>query len=197
MKSDFIEFIGNARQRKNVKFRNQLSIFIVCLILSLFIWVLVRLSKDYYYALEYHLSYTNIPVNYKLIGYSDSTLTVKVKVQGFDFITERFIVPHERKYEISLRNIRLRNSETNARGYLLTNHIGKDIVAQSSFTSDVFFVIPDTLFFEFEKLTISPISRQTNLPLLILPDKGKDSLLRNPDSVKNKSNPVRTQQNKP
>ena len=68
MKSDFLEFIGNARQRRSEKFRNQLYIFLVCLVLSVFIWALVRLSKDYYYSIEYSLNYTQIPGNLKLTG---------------------------------------------------------------------------------------------------------------------------------
>ena len=71
MKSDFLEFIGNARQRRSEKLRNQLPVFIVCLVLSVLIWALVRLSKDYYYSVEYRLNWTQVPGNLKLAGYSD------------------------------------------------------------------------------------------------------------------------------
>jgi hypothetical protein len=159
LKPDLFEFIDNARQRRSAKFRNQLTIFIICLVLSLFIWILVRLSKDYYYSLDYHLTYTNLPSHLKLTGISDSVIIVKIKVQGFDFITERFLTTREQKYDVSLKNLHMRYTENKARGYLMTNRIGKEIVEQSSFTSDVFFVIPDTLFFDFEKPEQLPVSR--------------------------------------
>ena len=159
MKPDLFEFIDNARQRRSAKFRNQLTIFIICLVLSLFIWILVRLSKDYYYSLDYHLTYTNLPSHLKLTGISDSVIIVKIKVQGFDFITERFLTTREQKYDVSLKNLHMRYTENKARGYLMTNRIGKEIVEQSSFTSDVFFVIPDTLFFDFEKPEQLSVSR--------------------------------------
>ncbi|MCK9422437.1 MAG: hypothetical protein M0Q38_07555 [Bacteroidales bacterium] len=198
MKPDFIEFIGNARQRKSGKFRNQLSIFIVCLILSVFIWTLVRLSKDYFYAMEYRLTYSNIPANFRLSSYSDSTLTVKIRVQGFDFITERFIVPHERQFDVSLRNIRIHTTDNvHAWGYLLTNRIGKDIVAQSSFTSDVFFVTPDTLYFEFERSIIKPVIKRPVFDILVLPRREKESLARHPDSLKKIANPSHNLLKKP
>jgi len=151
MKFDFLEFIGNARHRNSDKFRNQLSVLLVCLILSIFIWALVRLSKDYYYPVEYHLHYRHIPPNLKLIACSDSTIDLKIRIQGFDFFSEQFIVKQHREYEVSLRNVRTRMHGDHTVGYLLTNRLGKEIISQTNFPSEFFFVSPDTLFFEFER----------------------------------------------
>ncbi|MFZ4520388.1 MAG: hypothetical protein ACOYNC_01710 [Bacteroidales bacterium] len=183
MKSDFLEFIGNARQRRSRKFRNQLYIFVICMVLSVFIWALVRLSKDYYYSIEYHLVYRQVPSNLKIISSSDSTIFLRIKIQGFEFFSEQFIIRQYREYEVSLRNIRLRYLGERTMGYLLTNRIGKEIVSQSNFPSDVYFVSPDTLFFEFAKQ-----SSKKSLPLGT-PDASRkeessnDSLLRTNDSM--------------
>jgi len=147
----FLELIGNARQRKNEKFRNQLSIFIVCLVISVFFWALVRLSKDYYYTLNYHLKYTQIPGNFRLIKSSDSILTIKVRVQGFDFFSEEFLFRKTYHFDISLRNIKVKFRDSHYYGIMLTESIGKEITSESNFTSDVFSIRPDTLFFEFER----------------------------------------------
>ena len=80
MKSDFFEFIGNAGKRRNEKFRVQLWIFLVCLALSIFFWVLVRLSKEYYYSVDYRLNFINSPPHLKLVGCSDSSITLKMKI---------------------------------------------------------------------------------------------------------------------
>ena len=151
MKSDFIEFIGNARQRRSEKFRNQLYIFAVCLVLSVFFWALVRLSKNYYYSIGYRLTYTQIPINLKLVGRSDSTLNIKIKVQGFELFSEHFLLKRDREFEVSLQNVRVRYNGDHIWGYLLTNRIGKEIISQTNFPGEDYFVSPDTLFFEFEK----------------------------------------------
>lgn len=151
MRPKFLEFIGNARQRKSEKFRYQLSIFIVCLVISVFLWTLVRLSKDYYYNLNYHLKYTQVPWNYRLIKSSDSILTVKVRVQGFDFFSESFLLRKIRYYDISLKNIRIRSRDLRYYGIILTENIGKEIVSETNFNNDVYSIHPDTLYFEFEK----------------------------------------------
>jgi hypothetical protein len=182
MKSDFLEFIGNARQRRSEKFRNQLYIFLVCLVLSIFIWALVRLSKDYYYSIEYHLTYTKVPANLRILSCSDSNIYLKIKIQGFDFFSEQFILKQYREQEVSLRNIRLRYLGEHTLGYLLTNRIGKEIISQTNFPSEVYFVSPDTLFFEFEKQTARRGAANAVPDAIRTEAGGRDTLLHRADS---------------
>jgi hypothetical protein len=183
MKSDFLEFIGNARQRRTQKFRNQLYVFLICLLLSVFIWALVRLSRDYYYSVEYHLRYTQAPSNLRMIAASDSTLTLRIKIQGFEFFSEQFIIRQYREYEVSLRNIRLQYLGEHTLGYLLTNHIGKEIITQTNFPSDVYFVSPDTLFFEFVKQAGKKAYLKTTPDAIRMEVAGRDTIIRRTDSV--------------
>ena len=193
MKSVFFEFIGNARERRSAKFRNQLSIFVVCLVLSIFIWALVRLSKDYYYSIEYHLHFTELPSNLRMIAISDSTINLRIKIQGFEFFSEQFILKQYREYDVSMRNVRLRYLGEHTLGYLLTNRIGKEIISQTNFPNEVYFVSPDTLFFEFEKQTIRKIPSIGTPDAIRMEVAGKDTLIRRTDSAlrrlkSNKSN---------
>lgn len=151
MKSDFLDFIGNARKRRNEKFRNQLSIFVVCLILSIFIWSLVRLSKDYYYAVDFRLSYTNAPPHMELREFSDSTIRIRFRIQGFEYFSEQLFRQRDHKYEVSLRDVRLKIYGDHPRGYLITSQVGKEIMSQTNFPVDFYSVSPDTLFFNFER----------------------------------------------
>jgi hypothetical protein len=89
-----------------------------------------------------------------MIGFSDSVLTLKLKIQGFEFFSEQFLLKQNRRFDVDLKNVRLHAAGERAHGYLLTNRIGREIVSQSSFPSDMFFVTPDTLFFEFERQSI-------------------------------------------
>jgi hypothetical protein len=182
MKSDFLEFIGKARQPRNVRFRNQLTIFLICLVISILIWALVRLSKDYYYSIEYHLNYTQLPSNLRMVASSDSTLTLRIKIQGFEFFSEQFIIKQYREYEVSLRNVRLRNPGEHTMGYILTNRIGKEIISQTNFPSEVFFVSPDTLFFEFEKKTGRRINAIGTMDPIQMEVGGRDTILHHTDS---------------
>ena len=151
MQPDFIDFIENARNRRGTKFRNQLSVFLVCLLLSVLLWALVRLSKEYIYTVDYKLHYKHIPAGYRLTGYSDSVLTVEMKVQGYDFFTDRLLRNEANSYDVNLRNIKLRNTSTGIRAYMLTNALGYEIISQSNFPHSYLSTTPDTLYFQFER----------------------------------------------
>ena len=196
MKSDFLEFIGNARQRRSEKFRNQLYIFLICLVLSIFIWALVRLSKEYYYSIEYHLVYTQVPSNLRILHLSDSTINLRIKIQGFEFFSEQFIIKQYREVEVSLHNVRLLYSGEHTRGYLLTNRIGKEVISQNNFPSEVYFVSPDTLFFEFEKQTVKKSSQRNDTDAIQLEINGKDTIIHRSDSIATKFNSRKSTNNK-
>ena len=183
MKSDFLEFIGNARQRRSDKFRNQLYIFLVCLVLSIFIWALVRLSKEYYYSVEYHLIYTQVPANLRLVSATDSIINLRIKIQGFDFFSEQFIIKQYREFDVSLRNVKIRYLGEHTLGYVLTNRIGKEIISQTSFPSDVYFVSPDTLFFEFEKQAVRKAAAQSGTDQMPGENAGMDTVHQPGDSL--------------
>jgi hypothetical protein len=151
VKARFIESARAAFRRGLAKFRNQLSVFLLCLALSVFLWVLVKLSKEYYYTVDYRLKYTHAPVNLRLASVSDSILSLKLRIQGYDFFTERLFIGQENTYEVNLRRIRLHFTDGGARGFMLTNSLGYDIAAQTSYTHAYVAVSPDTLFFEFER----------------------------------------------
>ena len=157
MKPDFLDLIQNARKKRVEKFRTQLTIFLICLFISMFLWLLVKLSKDYYYTIGYRLTFTQIPGNLRLIRYSDNTLILKMKVQGFDLFSERYIIPHDQIADVPLNGIKVKPDGHFLTGYLLTQMIGKDIANQTNINHEVVSTFPDTLFFNFERIPLQKI----------------------------------------
>jgi hypothetical protein len=68
-------------------------------------------------------------------------------------------------------------------GYLLTNRIGKEIISQSNFPNEVYFVSPDTLFFEFAKQTGKRGVDKVNDDAIRLKVKGRDTVLHRNDTL--------------
>jgi hypothetical protein len=166
LKPEFIEFIENARKPKGQRFRNQLYVFLVCLVISVFIWSLVRLSKDYIYTVNYHIKYINIPQNLRLIDKSDTIVKLNIKVQGFDFFSDQYFQRKNQLFDVSLKNVKIIGHDTYLTGYLLTSHIGRDIANQSSYLLEIYSFSPDTLFFKFERKNLKTMSsiRVTSVP---------------------------------
>ena len=188
MKPEFIEFIENARKPKGQRFRNQLYVFLVCLGISVFIWSLVRLSKDYIYTVNYHVKYINIPQNLRLIEKSDSIVKLNIKIQGFDFFSDQYFKRKNQLFDVSLKNVKIISRDTYLTGYLLTSHIGRDIANQSSYLLEIYSVSPDTLFFKFERKNLKIMSsiRVTSIPV----SRAKrmvDTTRKRPDSILNGS----------
>lgn len=189
MEPEFIDFIRNARRRKAERFRNQLSIFLICLIISVFLWILVHLSKEYFYTAEYRLNYTQIPWNMKMVSCSDSMLLLTIRLQGYEFFSEQFFRRRKRECDVSLRGMKMKIGEDQVNGYLLTRGIASSIAEQTTYPLEIFSTAPDTIFFTFDKQALKRMSplRTTN-PIIIHPE---------PDSVSNANDSIRRYINQP
>jgi len=151
VKPEFIELIGQLRRHRGQKFRNQLYIFLMCLLVSLFLWVLVKLSREYYYTIDYRINFTHIPPAFMLVSASDSILIVNLRVQGTDFFTDKFLRRKTRTYDLDLSAIKVKQKGSEYNGFLLTDPIGYEISSQSRFQNSLLSTTPDTLYFQFER----------------------------------------------
>lgn len=151
LKNDFFEFIDNARKKRPEKLRHHFYIFLTCLVISVFFWFLVQLSKEYSYNVEYRLNYRQIPFGYRLTGSSDSLLIVTVKVQGFEFFSEHFFRARQREITVSLRGIKVKTASEKYFGFLLTRNLSGTVISESDHPLVITSTSPDTLFFTFEK----------------------------------------------
>jgi len=182
LEPEFIDFIRNARKRKVEKFRNQLSVFLICLGISIFLWILVHLSKEYFYTTEYRLNYTQVPWNMKLVSSSDSILVLTIRMQGYEFFSEQFFRHKKRECDVNLRGLKVKYDEDEAWGYLLTRTIARTIAEQTSYPLEVFSTTPDTIFFTFERRTLKRMMSVKPGSLNVIHDR-MDSLHPHPDSI--------------
>src|SRR5512140_2340444 len=101
--------------------------------MSIFLWALVHLSREYFYTTEYRLNYNHVPWNLKMISCSDTMLTMTIRLQGYEFFSERFFRRSKRECDVSLRGMKMKTNEEQVNGYLLTRGIAKNIAEQTSY----------------------------------------------------------------
>ena len=146
MKFDFNEFIDKARKPKNEKFRNQLYVFLICFGISVSLWFLINLSKEYYSSIDYPIIYTNVPNNILLTNKVDSVLYLRIKSKGFNLISIKYFKRHK-PVKINLGSLKLKKNGKTYRTRILTSKIAKKIAIQLNLSDKLISVSPDSLFF--------------------------------------------------
>lgn len=153
---------SNLADREKVKVNKKLLIYLFFLIISIGLWYLNALSKDYTTFIQYDVHYENFPQGKALTKELPEKLTFKVKGLGFSILKHKMLA-YTTSITLPIDNFRLDISRKDNQYiyYLLTKYT-KDWVS-SQLGSDVQLVEiqPDTLVFNFtdvieKKVPIKP-----------------------------------------
>ena len=158
--------------------------FSVFLLISVCIWFLNALSKNYTSVIEYTLTYTDFPAGQVLVGDSSEDLDLRVNANGYSIL--RYKTFRKRgpiSYNVA-NNTLSRPEEDTTRAFILTRYITGQISQQLPPDLQLLEIKPDTLHFQF--------ARKITRMVEILPDFKyqldkqftiKDRIILEPDSV--------------
>lgn len=126
-------------------------IFLVCLTVSVFLWLIIKLSREYEVVLPYSYSCKNIPSERVVESRSDTIIFLTVRTKGFNILYERYI----RTPEPLVLNLKyFRNMHRNA-----TQEIEFPIVnytdvlsSQLKYTNQITAVFPERITIKLNKL---------------------------------------------
>ncbi|MDZ7740351.1 MAG: hypothetical protein U5Q03_00965 [Bacteroidota bacterium] len=167
MKISFLELlrkiISNSWDRKQ---RKHLYIFLLCLGISIFIWLMIKLSNDYYSTLTYHVDYVNIPDDNLLAPDADSTIAMNIEAQGFKLFSLKYLRRNP-KIEIDLQKTRIHKNRYRFGFYVLTSSLRNKLEQELKLTDESFSIYPDTLSFVLEQLSTKkiPVRSQVSFTL--------------------------------
>jgi hypothetical protein len=164
LKISIIDFIRSAFARKDEKFRKNLSVFLVCLSISIIIWFTLKLSENHDSVLEIPVTFTNIPKNKVLTFVSDSVLQVEILDKGstvFSMLYVRDIPP----VEVNLKYVPVFPRGGAYRSVISTALLIDDIERVQNLLGKVISVSPDSIYlnFEIEKSVRIPVSADFEL----------------------------------
>jgi len=66
--------------------RSDNLIFLVCIIIAAFFWLLIKLGDLYPVSYNYKISYSNVPVEKRLTNIIDTTLNISFTARGYDIL---------------------------------------------------------------------------------------------------------------
>lgn len=130
--------------QKNIKNNKKVRVFIIFLLLSLFFWLLIKLSSQYIGTTKVSIVYKDLPKNKLLQTETMTELTIRTKSVGFNLLRNKL---RNKKLNVSLKKIQRKKGNIY---YYLTDEL-IPILKEEFAKSDVISVKPDTLFFDFGK----------------------------------------------
>lgn len=198
MKFSFIDLIRSIFGKKDEKFRQRLSIFLVCLVISVIIWFTIKLSDKYDTVIQIPVTFTHIPKNKVLTHSSDTTLQVEILEKGSDILRMLYI-QEITPVAISLRFLPVYPKGGVYHGIITTSMWINEIEREQNLLGKIISISPDTIYlsFETEKTKKVPVKASFDLtfekefmrygPAVFSPDciivKGPETKIDNLDSV--------------
>jgi len=127
------------------------KLFLVCLIISFFFWLMIKLSNEYYDNLTIDVNYYNLPDKNTIIDQADDKITLVIKTRGFKLIGLKYFVKFP-PININLREIQLHKSRYSYSSFILTSPLLNNIANQLNMPDEILSVSPDTLILTLENI---------------------------------------------
>ena len=183
MKANLEESLKTFFSKKGENSRNQFYVFLICLLISIFIWFLVVISKETYSAIDYPVVFENTPENFILVNNPDSILSFRVASAGFELLTLKFLT-RKKPITIDLSNLHLTRDGNYYTSSYSTSQISDHFLKDLNISQEYVSISPATIFFRFEALAGKMVKVIPNLNIdLEKQYQLSDSLIVFPDSI--------------
>lgn len=149
MKISFIDLIRSAFGKKDKKFRQRLSIFLVCLMISVIIWFTIKLSDEYDTVIQMPVTFTHLPKNKVLTFASDTVLQVEILDKGSDLFRMLYLEEIS-PIPISLRFLPVYPKGGVYYGIIIPSLLINEIEREQNLLGKIVSVSPDTIYLSFE-----------------------------------------------
>ncbi|MDP4686549.1 MAG: CdaR family protein [Salibacteraceae bacterium] len=151
--------------RDIIRDRRKLTVFSICVVISLFMWLLISLGKEYNTTILVPIKYINFPENKTLVNDISNQLAVNVSGTGYDLIKYDGSLTDD-TLVINLNNLKISVIGGFQQGSLDPAMIGKDLQEKLNGMLAINHVLTDSLKFVFDlKVTrfiaIKPIVQYT------------------------------------
>lgn len=136
--------------------RNRLFVFLLCLLISFFIWFLIILSKETHTIIEYPVVFENNPRNLVLISQSDSVLSLNVSSGSVELITLKYLSSRT-PVKIDLSKVKLSRFGDLYKATIPTSGFSRKLIDRMTVPEDRVIVTPDYINVEFEAISGSKV----------------------------------------
>jgi hypothetical protein len=136
---------------QKLQLRKKILMFSVFLLISVFIWLLNAMSKNYTTVIEYPLIYTDFPAGRVFVGDMPDHLELRINAHGYAILRYKTLGKTDPiRFEVSAFNLS-RPDNDSSRAYILTRYLRDQVSRQLPAEIQLLEIRPDTLHFRFAK----------------------------------------------
>ncbi|MFH1121488.1 MAG: hypothetical protein V1775_16845 [Bacteroidota bacterium] len=150
MKNFLLAVLSGIKRPIDGKLRNRFSVFLVCLAMSVLMWGLIKLTREYEAPVKYLVVPADLPEGKILVNSADSVITLTLNAKGLDLYSRK-LFGRENIIRLSLAKMGLVRDGDKYTGILRTSRLTKKISAQLPLGAKLIGIEPDTLHFAFQK----------------------------------------------
>jgi YbbR domain-containing protein len=147
-----MKFLFSKKLNKNSKdgFRlnKRMATFLVCLLVAIFFWLLMTLSKDYNLTVNFPINYTHSPSDKIVSNNLPKFVDIEIKAKGFNLLRYSFLKKRDTIF-MDMQDVRPLNTKNSY--YLLSNARTDKITHQFNNDIKVIKISPDTIYINFNK----------------------------------------------
>lgn len=146
---NLLSHITNTKEGKAPTKRNKkLVVFIVCVFVSMFFWLMMSLSKEYIMTFTFPVNYVNMPKDKVLANQLPPSIDIQVKATGFNILNYKFKTK-QKNVLVDLNDAKPLSQKN--RFFILTNSRIDKLKIQFSSSINLINVNPDTIYLNYNK----------------------------------------------
>ena len=151
MENGFLQKWPRVPEGQKLQFRKRILLFSVFLLISVFIWFLNALGRNYTDQIEYPLAYTDMPADRVFVGEPPEFLNLRINAHGYALLRYRVLKnPVPISFKVSAFTLN-RPEQDNSRAYILTRYLKDQVSSQLPSELQLLEIKPDTLHFQFAR----------------------------------------------
>jgi len=140
--------IKNEKKRKSLKLNRKFVVFVLCLLIAVFFWFLMTLSKEYSVTFTFPVTYSNLPKDKVLSDQLPKSIDIEVRAKGFNILIYK-LKSSQKQLFIDVRSAKPTAQKNNF--YILTNSEIEKIKNQFSASIGLVKIKPDTIYLNYNK----------------------------------------------
>jgi hypothetical protein len=138
-----------------------LKVYLICVLISTFIWLMMKMSDEYSKEIEIPIGYTDYPEGMILVNKPVSSLKVQVESQGFKMMT--IALRNNKKVHIDLSKLELQPTRYKRWVASIPSHLfAYDISSQLGVDPIGNKIKPDSIYFVFDTLITRKVPVKVN-----------------------------------